>query len=400
VSEIAAQPLRRIERDGTEFVLLGTAHVSRASADAVRDMLAQERFDAVAVELCAHRADAMRNPDAVHAMDLMRVLREGRAGVVAAGLALAAYQRRLAEQFGIEPGAEMRAGMDGAEAQQIPCWLIDRDVGLTLRRTRAAVGWWERAKITAGLMSSVLDDSEVGAEDIERLKQGDMLESTFTEFAQRSPPLYHALIAERDAYMAARLRQQAAQDTTRPKRVLAVVGAGHLQGMVEQLTSRTEDPEVVLAPLRAEPPKSPWGKRIGYALIALVLLGFVWAFVRGVEVGRDVVLMWVITTGVPGAIGAALGGGHPLSVLAGFAASPITVLHPALSSGMASGAVESWIRKPKVSDFARLRDDLVHASGWWRNPVSRVFLVFFLTNLGTMIGFWMAGTRLAVMLAQ
>jgi pheromone shutdown-related protein TraB len=273
-------------------------------------------------------------------------------------------------------------------------------VGLTLRRTRAAVGWWEHAKITAGLMSSVLDDSEVGAEDIERLKQGDMLESAFTEFAQRSPPLYRALIAERDAYMAARLRQETAAASSPPRRVLAVVGAGHLQGMTEQLDRQSATPADILAPLRADPPKSPWGKRLGYALIALVLIGFAWAFARGVEVGRDVVWMWILTTGVPGAIGAALAGGHPLSVLAAFAASPITVLHPALSAGMASGAVELWIRKPKVADFARLRDDLVHAAGWWRNSVSRVFLVFFLTNLGTMIGFWMAGTRLAVMLAQ
>src|SRR6187431_3164686 len=109
---IAEQPIRRVVRDGTEFVLLGTAHVSRASAEAVRSMLEEGSFDAVAVELCGHRAQALRNPEDVSQMDLFRVLREGRAGVVAAGLALGAYQRRLAEQFGIEPGAEMKEGME------------------------------------------------------------------------------------------------------------------------------------------------------------------------------------------------------------------------------------------------------------------------------------------------
>src|SRR5690349_24419866 len=111
---LANQPHRTVVRDGTEFILLGTAHVSKASAEAVRDLVEHGDFDAIAIELCAHRADTMRNPDAIREMDLFRVLKEGRAGVVAAGLALGAYQRRLAEQLGIEPGAEMRAAMDGA----------------------------------------------------------------------------------------------------------------------------------------------------------------------------------------------------------------------------------------------------------------------------------------------
>ncbi len=40
--------------------------------------------------------------------------------------------------------------------------------------------------------------------------------------------------------------------------------------------------------------------------------------------------------------------------------------------------------------FARLRDDVMHWRGWWRNSVTRVFLVFFLTSFGTSIGVWIA----------
>jgi pheromone shutdown-related protein TraB len=393
---LAEQPIRRVTRDGTEFVLLGTAHVSRASADAVRAMLEAETFDAVAVELCAHREQVMRRPEAVRELDLFRVLREGRAGVVAAGLALGSFQRRLAQQFGVEPGAEMRAALEGADARATDTWLIDRDVGLTLRRARAAVGWWERAKLTAGLFAGLLDDSSVSEDEVEKLKQGDILESTFTEFARTSPPLFEALISERDRYMAARLRELAAPAC--PARVLAVVGAGHLEGLAKHLGGETSPPEAVLAPLRQEPPPSNVGRWIGWALIAFVLAGFVWGFTKGHAVGWDVVAIWVLTTGILGAVGALVAGGHPLSIASAFVASPLTPLHPALASGMVSGAVELWARKPRVSDFEALRDDIATLRGWWRNRVARVFLVFFLTSLGTATGVWLAGFRMAAAL--
>jgi pheromone shutdown-related protein TraB len=391
-SEFNFQPVRRVERDGAEIVLLGTAHVSRASVDAVHAITEAEIFDAIAVELCAPRADAISNPGAIREMDLFRVLRDGRAGVVAAGLALGAYQRRLAKQFGIEPGAEMKAAMEIAATRELPCWLVDRDVGITLRRSRAAVGWWDRAKLSTGLLAGLLDDSDVDEAQIEKLKQGDMLEGAFTEFASSSPPLFEALIAERDRYMAARVREELARSGAR--KVLVVIGAGHLDGMALALDAQQDPPAAVLAPLRAEPPPSSFGRWFGIALLVTVVGGFIWAFTQGVSVGIESVMIWVLTTGILGAIGAAVAGAHPLSILAAFVASPITPLHPALASGMVSGAVELWARKPRIGDFESLRDDIDTVRGWRRNRVSRVFLVFFLTSMGTAAGVWIAGLRL------
>jgi len=151
---------------------------------------------------------------------------------------------------------------------------------------------------------------------------------------------------------------------------------------------------VVLAPLRAEPPPSSFGRWFGIALLVLVVGGFAWAFTQSASVGIDTVMIWVLTTGILGAIGAAVAGAHPLSILAAFIASPITPLHPALASGMVSGAVELWVRKPRIGDFESLRDDIDSVRGWRRNRVSRVFLVFFLTSLGTAAGVWIAGLRL------
>lgn len=410
-SQWNGQPLVRIKRDGTDYWLLGTAHVSRTSAEAVAALLAAEPFDAVAVELCAHRAQQLRNPDAVAELDLWRVIREGRVGVVAAGLALGAYQRRLAEQFGIEPGAEMRVGLEQARARDIPSWLVDRDVGVTLRRARARLGWWDRAKLSAGLLMSLVSADPIEEADIEALKQGDVLTSTFAEFARQSDALYEVLIRERDRYMAASLRQHAAGSASTPQRVLVIVGAGHLEGLARQLRSHeadssryagdaaaTSDPAQELALLSAETPASHWGRWLGYAVIALIVGGFVWAFSKGQQVGVEAVVIWVLSTGIGGALGCLLARGHPLSILAAFVASPVTPLHPALASGMVSAAVELWVRKPVVRDFQSLRDDLASWQGWYRNRVSRTFLVFFLTNMGTAIAVYFAGFRIAALL--
>jgi len=380
------QPVRRVHRDGTEYVLLGTAHVSRRSAEAVHEMLAAESFDAVAVELCAHRAHAMRNPGDVANLDLFKVIREGKVGVIAAGLALGAFQRRLAEQFGIEPGAEMRAAMDEADARQIPCWLIDRDVGLTLRRARDSLGFWDKTTLTAGLIGSMVSSEEISEEEVEKLKQGDMLQSTFAEFARQSAPLYRSLIAERDQYMAARLRQEAG--SAPPRKVLAVLGAGHLEGIERHLDADQAPPAELLQPISQEPTPSSWGKWFGYLMIAFVLGGFVWGFTRSEKLGTELLVSWIAITATGGALGALLAAAHPLSIIAAVLASPITPLHPALASGMISGLVEAWIRKPRVEHFERLRDDVMHWRGWWRNDVTRVFMVFFLTSFGTSIGVW------------
>jgi len=388
---VAAQPTRVVLRDGVRYTLLGTAHVSQASVDAVRGLVTSARFDTIAVELDPQRAHALTEQNALDAMDLFAIVRSGKVGMVAANLALAAYQRRLAEQLGIEPGAELKAACDGARDAALRLWLIDREVGITLRRAWSGLGWWARAKMTAGLATSLLVDESVGSEEIEQLKQGDLLESSFGEFARQSPPIYRALIAERDQYMAARLREHASADAAHE--VLVVVGAGHLNGLAQALQESTANPAALRSELEQVPQTSsiPW---FTLALAAFLIGGFAWGFSRSESVGMELAIGWVLTTGIFGAIGCLVAGGHPLSVLAAFVASPLTPLHPALSSGMVSAAVEAWLRKPTYRDFLYLRDDTASVRGWWRNRVARVMVNFFLTNLGTVIGVWIGGAAM------
>ena len=384
------QPHAIVERDGVRYTLLGTAHVSQASVDAVRDAIGSGAYDAVAVELDPQRLQALTDPDALARLDLIQVLRTGKTALFAANLALAAYQRRLAEQLGIEPGAELKRAVLEARQRELPVHLIDREVGLTFKRASSKLGWWGRAKLGGGLLAALFADEEVGEEEIEKLKQGDMLESSFGEFASESPQLYESVIAERDRYMAARLRESHGD----AREVLAVVGAGHLQGLAKHLREETRAPAIVREELESLPQKSsvPW---FTIFLSAFVLGGFAWGFWRGgIDVGSDLLLQWVLATGVLGAIGCAIAGGHPLSILVAFVASPITPLHPALASGTLSALTEAWVRKPTYADFMALRDDVQTWRGWWRNRVARVLLNFFLTSLGTAIGVWTGGLRM------
>jgi pheromone shutdown-related protein TraB len=387
---LAGQPITELERDGVHYTLLGTAHVSQASVDAVRLLAAQQRFDAIAVELCEPRYQSMRNPDALAKLDLFRVIKEGKVSLVAANLALSAYQRRLAEQLGVEPGAEMRAAIEEGDRLRLPVWRVDRDISTTLKRTSAAVGFWQRLLMMSGLAVSLLGSEKVDENEIEKLKQGDLLESTFGEFAKSREPLYRALIAERDQYMAAALRQEAARNPS-AKRVLVVIGAGHLAGLAQHLAEDTREPGALRESLRQLPPPKNWGTWITLALAVVVVGGFIYGFSQGLDVGKDLLLQWVLITGTGGAIGCLLAGGHPLSILGAFVVSPVTPLHPALASGMVSALIEAWIRKPTVADFGHLHRDVTSTSGWFRNRVSRTLLNFFLTNMGTAIGFYTAG---------
>ncbi|MFC0677748.1 TraB/GumN family protein [Lysobacter korlensis] len=387
------QPIAVVERDGVRYTLLGTAHVSRASVDAVEAAIGSGDYDAVAVELDAPRLQALTDPDALARLDLVQVIRTGRTAMFAANLALSTYQRRLAEQLGIEPGAELkRAALLGRE-RGLPVHLIDRDVGLTFKRASSKLGFWGRSKLAAGMLASLFADETVGSDEIEKLKQGDMLEASFGEFADDSPLLFETIIGERDRYMAAKLRAMS-HDPERPSHVLAVVGAGHLKGMERYLREDTAPPAVVCGQLESLPHKSdiPW---FTIVLALFVVGGFFWGFWQGgLDVGSDLLLQWVLATGILGALGCAIAGGHPLSIAVAFLASPITPLHPALASGTLSALTEAWVRKPTYADFMALRDDVQSVRGWWRNRVARVLLNFFLTSLGTAIGVWTGGLRM------
>ncbi|MEJ2393670.1 MAG: TraB/GumN family protein [Candidatus Thiodiazotropha sp.] len=386
------EPQREIHLGDHRVTLLGTAHVSRVSAEKVTSLLESGEFDAVAVELCPSRFNALINPDDLAKMDLFKVVREKRVLMVMASLALGAYQQRLAEQFGIEPGAEQREAIRIAQASHRPLLLIDREISVTLRRVAGNLAWWKRFGLFAGLIGAVISKEEVSEEEIEHLKEGDILETTFAEFAEDREDLYLPLIDERDRYMAARLLQEIEQEGH--KNLLAVVGAGHLNGIARYLEAPSGNASEEIAQLDRLPRPSRWPKLIPWLIVALVLTGFVIGFLRNPGLGWELVIDWVVINGGLSALGALLAAAHPLTILTAFLAAPLTSLNPTVGAGMVTAAAEIYIRKPTVADFSQLRSDTTSLRGWWRNRVSRVLLIFLLSTLGSAIGTYIAGFRI------
>ncbi len=394
MSELPAgsQPIEVIQVNNTKITVLGTAHVSKASADAVRELIESNQFDVIAIELCESRYNSIVNPELLAKMDLFEVIKTKKASMVAASLALGAYQQRLAEQFGVQPGEEMRVAIDLAEKNNLHLELIDREVGITLKRLYRNIPWWRKLYVISGLIASVMTNEKVTEEEIEKLKTGDVLENTFAQFATSAYDLFSPLISERDQFMSAKLRQVI--ERCEGKNILAVVGAGHLAGMKEQLSNCNTQPQEIINQLTYLPKGLSIGRSIPWIIVALVLCGFAFGFSKSSDLGWSLVLDWVLINGGLSALGAAIAGAHILTVIAAFLAAPLTSLNPTIGAGVVASAVELYLRKPTIKDFENLRLDTTKLSGWRSNRVARLILVFLLSTLGSVFGTYIAGFRI------
>ncbi len=394
MSELSAesQPIEEIQINNTKITVIGTAHVSKASADAVRELIESDQFDVIAIELCDNRYKSIVNPDSLAEMDLFEVIKSKKASMVAASLALGAYQQRLAEQFDVQPGEEMRVAIDLAKQHNLHLELIDRDIGITLKRVYRNISWWRKLHVISGLIASVMANEKVTEEEIEKLKTGDMLENTFAQFATSSFDLFSPLIAERDQFMSAKLRQ--AVEKRENKHILAVVGAGHLAGIKQELTQGNANAQETISELTHLPKSSSIGKFIPWIIVALVLCGFAFGFSKSTDLGWSLVVDWVLINGGLSALGAAIAGAHILTILTAFLAAPLTSLNPAIGAGIVTSAVELYLRKPTVKDFENVRMDTAKLSGWRSNRVARLILVFLLSTLGSVLGTYIAGFQI------
>lgn len=373
-------PVHHLTYADKTILLVGTAHVSQQSVDLVKEIIESENPDTVCVELCPSRFQTLRQQESWQDMDIVKVIKEKKAFLLLSNLILAAFQKRIAAKLNIRPGQEMIQAMESADAVGAHIHLADRDIRTTLSRTWRQMSLWSRLKLVFQLVLSFGEMDEIQEDEVERMKQQDVLETVLAEVGQSMPSIRKTLIDERDQYLAAKIR------TAPGKKIVAVVGAGHVPG-IQRHWQETVD----MADLETLPPKkkttSLFKWLIPLIIIATLLYGF---FVGGTRAGADMLLWWVAANGILAGTGALLALAHPLTICSSIMAAPLTSLNPMIAAGWVSGLVEAISRKPKVRDFEHLQEDILSFKGFWRNKVTRILLVVVFTNIGSSIGTFVA----------
>lgn len=371
---------------GRTVYLVGTAHVSKQSVEDVRETLRQVEPETVCVELCEPRYRNLKDPESWRRVDILEILRSGRAMLLLSSLIMSSFQRRIADRLGVKPGAEMLAAIEGAESSGYELVLADRPIEITLKRTGAKLGFWTRFKVLAQLLTGlVAGGEEIDEAEIEKLKEEEHLADALQLMATELPQAKESLIDERDTFLAQKIREAPGQS------IVAVVGAGHVEGIKKKIHEDHDLTEVLTVP-----PPSPWTKILKWGIPLLIVGIFVYGFFTGGAMeSRDSILLWILINGGLSAIGAAAALGHPLTVVSAFVAAPLTSLNPLVAAGWVAGLVQAWIKKPTVSDLEDLPTAIASVKGFWGNAVTRVLLVVVLANLGSTLGTFIGGGWIA-----
>ncbi|KPJ83534.1 MAG: conjugal transfer protein TraB [Spirochaetes bacterium DG_61] len=379
--------IERITLTGRQYILLGTAHISRESVQDVRKVINDEKPDLVCIEIDKARYISLTSEDAWKKLNIIQVLKERKGFLLLANLILASFQRRLGLDLRIRPGAEMLEAINVSKELGIPFSLCDRDIQITLKRAWAKTRFFGKLKMLAVMLASMLSSETLSEEKIEELKSKGALQGMMEELAHFLPRVKEVLIDERDIFIAAGIYR------AEGKKVLAVVGAGHVAGILVRLKKlHTGTLSDDVSSFLSIPRKSTVARGFPWIVPAAIVSAIIAsAFLRGSDVTITNLLRWIILNGSLAAAGALISLAHPLTVVLAFIAAPITSLIPVVGVGLFTGILEAVLRKPRVLDFENLLDDIVSLKGFFRNRLTHVLIVFLLTNVGSTIGTFAAG---------
>ncbi|MCK8601415.1 TraB/GumN family protein [Desulfoferrobacter suflitae] len=381
--------IRRLSNGDKEVILVGTAHVSRQSVELVAQVIEQERPDTVCIELCQARYQSIVSKKEWQETDLFRVIKEKKAFLLLSNLFLAYFQKKIGQKVGITPGQEILQAIASAEGINAHVQLVDRDVRVTLLRAWRSMGFRSKFKLMGHLLASFKDLDDITEQEIERMKNKNVLEELLTELGETFPEITRVLIDERDRFLAHMIRSAPGS------KIVAVVGAGHAQG----IRKYWNDP-IDIEDLKEIPPAGKlkgffkWG--IPILILSLIVLGF---FKAGSSAGSHMIMLWIVANAALAGVGAAAALAHPLTIASAMVASPITSLNPMIAAGWVSGLVEALLGKPRVIDFENLTEDLASLKGFWKNKITKILLVTVFTNIGSSLGTFVAIPLMLKMLA-
>jgi pheromone shutdown-related protein TraB len=375
-----------VDVDDRTFFVVGTAHISRESADLVREVIVREKPDCVCLELDEKRLAALQQPDAFAALDLKHIIRTQQLAALFLNLILASYQKRLGGSLGVLPGAELLEAAHAAEAEGIPVALCDRDIRITLRRAWTTMSWWRKSYFFSVLIGSIFEQPQLDEDGLRELRQSDVTTKLIEELGKEFPSIKQVLIDERDSYLAEKIRSAPG------RRVVAVVGAGHRAGVQRKLS---EERCVDLGALEVIPPLSPVWKWVGWGIPALILGSIAYiGWSKGAAAANQSLQYWVLATGVPSFLGAVVALAHPLTAVTAFVAAPLTTLTPVIGIGYVTAFLQAYLRPPLVREFHSIGRDITIVRRWWQNRLLRVMLVFIFTSLGGMLGTFLGGAEI------
>ncbi len=378
--------VRSVRVGDREFVIVGTAHISRESADLVREVIESERPDLVCIELDEGRYHALSQPQRFESLDLREILRHRQLATLIMNLTLSAYQKQLGMKLGVMPGTELLEAAETARELGIPVSLVDRDVRVTLRRAWRAMPWWQKFTLFSSLLASAFEQPTLDEEELRELRDQDVVTRLMSELGEAFPSLKSVLIDERDEYLSHKTLE------TEGERVVVVVGAGHVDGMRRAIEANQR---VDVEPLEVIPPASRLWKMAGWGIPVLILGMIGWiGYRQGLAAAGENLLFWVLANGVPSMIGAIVAGAHPATIVTAFAAAPLTSLTPVIGVGYVTAFVQTYFRPPLVRELQRVASDMTSPRTWWSNRLLRVFLVFILTTIGSLIGTWVGGIEI------
>lgn len=380
------QTIRTIALGARTIILVGTAHISRESIDEAIQTIRAEQPGRVCVEIDMGRYQSITQESRWENLDIIKVLKEGKGFLLLANLALAGFQKRLGAELGTRPGEEMLAAIKTAEELGIPWSPIDREVQLTLKRAWACSNFWNKSKLLASLIESAFSREKVSEEDLKNLKERNELEQMMNELAEFLPSVKEVLIDERDRYLATKIFQ------TAEEKVVAVVGAGHMAGIEAWLEKLARGDAPADVSDIEQMPAPGWlarsaGWLIPLIIVLLIAIGF---FRSGSQASLAMIARWIMLNGSLAALGSLVCMAHPLTILGSFVLAPVATLNPLLGIGLFAAAIEAHFRKPTVRDAETLADDVTSLRGFYRNRITHIMLIFFLSSIGGMIGNFIA----------
>ncbi|MBU8769786.1 TraB/GumN family protein [Cytobacillus oceanisediminis] len=377
---MSEENITRIHLDGKEYILIGTAHVSKHSAEQVKEVIEAEQPDSVCVELDEQRYQSITEGSKWKEMDIIQVIKEKKASLLLMNLAISSFQNRMADQFGIKAGQEMIQGIESAKAAGAKLVLADRNIQITFARIWGNLGLKGKSMLLSQVVASIFSKDTITEEELEKMKNQDTINAILNEFTDSFPRLKKPLIDERDQYLAQKIKDAPGE------KIVAVLGAAHVPGIKVEIKKEQD-----MAKLTERPPKSNVPKIIGWSIPVFILAIIAYTFFANPSAGLAQTISWIIWNGSLSALGAAIAMGHPLTILTAFVAAPITSLNPLLAAGWFAGLTQAYIRRPNVRDFETLSEDVFSVKGFWRNKVSRILLIVVLSNLGSSLGTFIGG---------